>query len=101
MALLLLHPNCKDDGATLDNLHSFLKPSGVSSPSQSTSHDKETTDDVQYIVHVNEAHEGDCTAICAGDVKMLWVAYVSGFIAWHRLCNGSCDSRKAHLIVAN
>jgi len=32
------------------------------------------------IVHVNEAQEGDRTAICAGDVKMLSVAYVSGLL---------------------
>ena len=32
----LLGPNCENDGATLrDNLHSFLKPSSVSSPSVS------------------------------------------------------------------
>jgi hypothetical protein len=43
----LLDPNCEDDGANLlDTLHSFLKPSSVSSPSQPTSHDRETTDDV-------------------------------------------------------
>ena len=47
----LLHPNCENDGATiLDNLHSFLKPSSFSSTSPSTSHDRETTDDVLYIV---------------------------------------------------
>ena len=37
----LLDPNCEDDSAILlDNLHSFFKPSSVSSPSQSTSHDR-------------------------------------------------------------
>jgi len=36
----LLDLNFEDDGATLlDNLHSFLKPSSVSSLSQSTSRD--------------------------------------------------------------
>jgi len=91
--------NCEDHGATLlDNLHSCLKPSVVSSPSQSISHDRETTDDVLYIVHVNEAQEGVRTATCAGDVKMFSVAYVSGFIARHLLCNGSCDACKACLI---
>ena len=55
----LLDRNCEDDVASLlDNLHSFLKPSNVSSPSQLTSHDRETTDDVTYIVLVNEAQEG-------------------------------------------
>jgi hypothetical protein len=52
----LLDPNCEDDGATLlDNLHSFLKPSSVSSPSQSARHDRETTDDIPYIADTNEA----------------------------------------------
>jgi hypothetical protein len=50
-----------------------------------TSHDRENTDDVQYIVHMNEAQEGVCTAIHAVDMKMLFVAYVSGFIARHLL----------------
>ena len=71
----LLDPNCEDDGATLlDNLHSCLKPSVVSSPSQSISHDRETTDNVPYIVHMNEAQEGVCMAMCAGDVIMFSVA---------------------------
>jgi len=38
------------------------------------------------------------TAIHAGDMKMLSVAYVNGFIARHLLCNGSCDACKACLI---
>ena len=38
------------------------------------------------------------TAIHAGNVKMLPVAYVSGFIARHVLCKGSCDACKACLI---
>jgi hypothetical protein len=38
----LLDPNYKDDGATLlDNLHFFLKPSSVSSPSPSTGHGRD------------------------------------------------------------
>jgi hypothetical protein len=39
-----------------------------------------TTDDFLCIVHVNEAQEGDRMAICAGDVKMLSVTYVSGLL---------------------
>ena len=76
------YPDCEDDGAILlDNLHSLLKPSGVSSHSQSTSHDRKmTTDDFLYIVRVNEAQEVDLTAICAGDVKMLSVEYISGLL---------------------
>ena len=95
----LLDPNCEDDGAILlDNLHSFLKPSSVSSPSQSMSHDRETTDDVPFITHANESQEGVRRAIHAGDTKMLSVEYVSGFIARHLLCNGSCDACKDCLI---
>jgi hypothetical protein len=61
-------------------------------------HDRETTDDVPYIANTNEAQEGVRAAIRAGDMKMLSVAYVSGFIARHLLCNGSCDACKACLI---
>jgi len=94
----LLNPNCEDDGAILvDNLHPCLKPSVVSSPSQSISHDRQTTDDVPYIVHVNEAQEGVCMTMCDGDVKMFSVAHVS-FIARHLLRNGSCDACKVCLI---
>jgi len=55
----LLNPNSDDDGATLlHNLHSCLKPSVVSSPSQSISHDRETTDDAPYIVRVTKQRKG-------------------------------------------
>jgi len=95
----LLAPNCEDDVATLlDNPHFFLKPSSVSSPSQLTSHDRETSDDVLYIVHPNEAQEEVCTAIHAGTVKMLSVAYVIGFIARRLLRNGICDAYKVCLL---
>ncbi len=59
MALLIeLVMTHEDDGATLlDNLHSFLK-SSVSLPSRLTSHDRETIDDVPYIVHMNEHKKG-------------------------------------------
>jgi len=56
------------------------------------------TDNVLYIAHATEAQEGVCTAICAGNMKMLPVAYVSGFIASHLLCNGTCDACKACLM---
>jgi len=94
----LLNPNSDDDGATLlDNLHSCVKTSAVSSPSQSISHDRETTDDAAYIFR-DKAQEGVHTAMCAGDMKMFSVVYVIGFIARHLLCNGSCDACKACLI---
>jgi hypothetical protein len=95
----LLDPKFDDDGATLlYNLHSFLRPSSVSSPGPSTTHYRETTNNVLYIVDVNKVQEGVCTAICDGDVKILLVAYVNGFIARHLLCDGSCDACKASLI---
>jgi hypothetical protein len=89
----ILAPNSEDDGATiLDNLHSFLKSSGISSPSHSTSHDSETTDDDLYTVHTYEAREGVHKAIHVSNVKMLTVAYVSGFIAMRLLRSGRCDA---------
>jgi len=43
-------------------------------------------------------HSRECTAIRNGDVKMLFVAYVSGFIARRLLHDGNCDAGKACLI---
>ena len=95
----LLDPKCGDVRATLlHNLYSFLKPSSVSSPSPSTSHCRETTNNVLYIVDVNKVQEGVLTAICVGDEKMLLVAFVSDFISSHLLCDGRCDACKAYLI---
>ena len=95
----LFDPKCGDDGSTvLDNLHSFLRPSSVSSSSPMTSHYRETTKDVLYIVDVKKVSEGVRTAIHDCDVKMILVAYVSGIIARHLLCDGSCDACKASLI---
>ena len=55
----LLNPNSDDDGATLlDNLHSCLKSSVVSSPCQSISHDRKTADDAPYIVRVTKHRKG-------------------------------------------
>jgi hypothetical protein len=45
----------------------------------------EITDDVPYTVQMNETQETVCTTIHAGDMKVLSVAYVSGFIASHLL----------------
>jgi hypothetical protein len=47
---------------------------------------------------VNEAQEMVCVAMCAGDVIMFSVAYVSGFIGMRLLRNVSCDACKACLI---
>jgi hypothetical protein len=83
----LLDPNCKDDGATLlDNMHSFLRPSSVSSPSLSTSHERDTTDNVPFIAHGKRAQQ----EVRDGDTKVLSIAYVSGFIARCVLPDGTC-----------
>ena len=84
---------CEDDGTSLlDKIHLFLKPSNASSVSPSTSHDSETTDSVPYIVHIGkEAHRGVSVAVCACDIKMFSVAYVSGFIAKCLLNKSNCD----------
>jgi len=58
----------------------------------------EDTTDVMYIVDMNEAQELVHAAIRDADMKMLSVAYVSGFIGRRLLCNGSCDACKACLI---
>ena len=48
---VLIDPSCKDDDTTLlDNPHSFLKPSSVSSLCQSTNYARETTDDIFVFV---------------------------------------------------
>jgi hypothetical protein len=45
--------NCEDDGATLqDNQNSLLRELDASSPNLSTSHGKETPDDVPESFHV-------------------------------------------------
>ena len=87
-------------GASLqDKLHSFLKPSNASSTSPSTSHDSETADIVPDIVHIGkEAQRGVSAAVCAYDVKMFSVAYVSGFIAKHLINNSNCEMCKKYLI---
>jgi hypothetical protein len=76
MALLVeLDPNCEDDGATLlDNLHSFLRPSSISSPSLSTNHHRETTDNVLFIAHGKEEQQEVRMAMCDGDMTVLSVA---------------------------
>jgi hypothetical protein len=90
--------NCEDDGACLlDKLQSFLKPSYASSTSPSIGHDSETTDSVPDIVHIGqEAQHSISATVCAGDVKMFSVSYVSGFIARCLLHYKNCDTcRKA------
>ena len=91
--------SCEDDGATLlDNLHSFLKPSCVSSSSPSVSHVRETTDDAPYVDDTKEVQKGECKAVRFCDMAALSVAYISGFVARRLLHNSSCDACKACLI---
>jgi hypothetical protein len=84
----LFGTNCEDDGASLpDKLHSFLKPSNATSTCPSISHDS-----VPDIVHIGkEAQREVSAAVCACDVRMLSVAYVSDFIAKRLLNNSNCD----------
>jgi hypothetical protein len=91
--------NCEDDGASLlDNLHSFLKSSCVSSSSLLTSHVRGTTDDDSNIDDMKEAQQGVCEAVRVGDMEVLSIAYVSGFVARRLLRNSNCDACKACLI---
>jgi hypothetical protein len=53
--------------------------------SQSTSHDKVTTDTVPYIVYVVKGVQQQVCAVHADDMTVFSVAYVSGFIAMHLL----------------
>jgi len=92
--------NCEDDDASLlDKLYSFLKPSNATSTSPSISYDSETTDIVPDIVHIGrDAQRGVSAAVCACDVKMFSVAYVSGFVAKRLHNNSNCDMCKKCLI---
>jgi hypothetical protein len=91
--------NCEDDGTTLlDDLHSLLRAPDASSPYPATSHDKETPDHVPKSFHVAEQVQEDIgTAVDAGDMEVLSVAYVSGFIARQLLRGVDCDACKACL----
>jgi hypothetical protein len=72
----------EDDGASLlGKLHSFLKPSNASTTSPSTNHDREANGSVSDFVHIGkEVQYVVSAAVCACDVKLFPVAYVSGFI---------------------
>jgi hypothetical protein len=84
---------CEDDGTPLlDDLHSLLKVSDASPPNSSTSHSRENPDDVYDSLHVSEAVQQKVAALCAGDIEVFSVAYVSGFIARQLLCGVNCDT---------
>jgi hypothetical protein len=100
IALSGLHgTNCEDNGTPLlDDRHSLLKVSDASPPSPSTSHSRENPDDVSDSFHVSEAIQQKVTAaVCAGDMAVLSVAYVSGFIARQLLHGVNRDACKACL----
>jgi hypothetical protein len=90
---------CEDDGTPLlDDLHSLLKVSDASPPNSSTSHSRENPDDVYDSFHASEAVQQKVAAIlCAGDIEVFSVAYISGFIARQLLCGVNCDTCKACL----
>jgi hypothetical protein len=74
--------NCEDDNnELLDNVHSFLEESDASVPHPSTNHG--TGKDCAVPIHVAEQVQQEVVLIC--DMKLLSVAYVSGFIAKHVL----------------
>jgi hypothetical protein len=88
--------NCKDDGtALLDDLHSFLRASNASPPNPSTSHSRENPDDVSDSFHgLENVQQKVASDVCAGDMEILSVAYVSGFIARQLLHGVECDACK-------
>ncbi|XP_023721687.1 uncharacterized protein LOC111872233 [Cryptotermes secundus] len=91
--------NCEDDGAALlDNLQSFLREPDAASQKPSTSHGKETSDDVPESFHVaQQLHKDIGATVDAGNMKVFSVAYVSGSIARQVLHGVSCDACKTCL----
>jgi hypothetical protein len=91
--------NCEDDGTPLlDDLHLLLKVSDASTPIPSTSHSMENPDDDSDSFRVSKEVQLKVTAaVHAGDMAVLSVAYVSGFIARQLLCSVNCDACKACL----
>ena len=80
--------NCEDDTTELlDNLHSFLEGYDVSLSHPSTNHDTGT--DGAVPIQVSEQVQQEEVLNC--DMKLLSVAYVSGFIARRVLRGINCD----------
>jgi len=79
--------NCEDKTELLDNIHSFLEESDASLPHPSTNHGTGT--DGAVPIHVAEQVHQEEVLNC--NMKLLSVAYVSGFIARHVLRGISCD----------
>jgi hypothetical protein len=73
---------CEDDKTELlDNIHSFLEEYDVSLLHPST--------DDAVPIHVAEQVQQEEVLNC--DMKLLSVAYVSGFLTIHVLCGINCD----------
>jgi hypothetical protein len=91
--------NCEDDGATLvDNLQSLLRAPDASSPNSSTSHGKETLDEVPEGFHVAQyVQKYIGAAVDAGDMEVFSVTYVSGSIAIQVLLGVNCTACKTCL----
>jgi len=80
--------NCEDDKTELlDNLHSFLEECDASVPHPSTNHGTGT--DGAVSIHVAEQVQQEEVLYC--NMKLLSVAYVSGFIARRVLRGINCD----------
>jgi hypothetical protein len=87
--------NCEDNKTELlDKLPSFLEESDTPLPHPSTNHGTGTHDAVP--IHVAEQVEQEEVLSC--DMKLLTVAYVSGFIARHVLRGINCDDCKTCLM---
>jgi hypothetical protein len=84
----LRNTNSEDDKTELlDNLHSFLEESDASLPHPSANHGTGT--DGAAPIHVAEQVQKEELLNC--DMKLLSVAYVSGFIARRVLRGINCD----------
>jgi hypothetical protein len=84
----LRNTNWEDDKTELlDNLHSLLEGSDASLPHPSTNHGTGT--DGALSIHVAEQVQQEEVLNC--DMKLLSVAYVSGFIARRVLRSMNCD----------
>jgi len=89
----LRNTNCEDDKTELlDNMHSFLEESDASLPHPSTNHGTGTDDAVP--IHVAEQVQQE---VLNCDMKLLSVAYVSGFIARRVLHGIICNDCKTFL----
>jgi hypothetical protein len=69
------------DATLLDNLQSLLRAPDSASQNHSTSHCKETPDEVSESLHVAQQVQKDTgAAVYAGDMEVFSVAYVIGSI---------------------